>query len=229
MDDHLLFYVDLLGTRSTIDDPDETKIQSLEDLLKDIAALRSPFNRYYYKKERDGSRVKSIYVGRGEIAHMISQIQSDSPLLERLARSIKSSQVLNEERRKRLCGKLTIVNGSGQGMRECWRQRLKAMRNDLGYAESSPLERLLIQQVRLCWPNLNLTEYRHTNVMKQSISFACGLYWEKRLTAAQRCFTRACETLARVKRLAHHTPSLQLNIAAEGGQQLNLSGSTMTR
>jgi len=43
MDEHLLFYVDLLGTKSTIDDPDETKIQGLEDLLKDIAALRSPF------------------------------------------------------------------------------------------------------------------------------------------------------------------------------------------
>jgi len=31
----------------------------------------------------------------------------------------------------------------------------------------------------LWWLNLNLTEYRHTNVTKQSISFACGLYWAK--------------------------------------------------
>jgi hypothetical protein len=43
MDEHLLFYVELLGTKSTLDDPDETKIQGLEDLLKNIAALRSPF------------------------------------------------------------------------------------------------------------------------------------------------------------------------------------------
>lgn len=75
----------------------------------------------------------------------------------------------------------TIVNGSGQGMRECWRQRLQAMRADLGYAEASALERLLIQQVTLCWLNRNLTEYRFTNVTKQSISFACGMYWEKRV------------------------------------------------
>ena len=73
----------------------------------------------------------------------------------------------------------TILNGIGQGMRECWRQRLQAMRADLGYAETSSLERLLIQQETLCWLNLNLTKYRHTNVMKQSISFACGFYWEK--------------------------------------------------
>jgi hypothetical protein len=51
----------------------------------------------------------------------------------------------------------TIVNGSGQGMRECWRQRLQAMRADVGYTEASALERLLIQQVSLCWLNLNLT------------------------------------------------------------------------
>jgi len=36
------------------------------------------------------------------------------------------------------------------------------MRSDLGYTESSSLERLLIQQVTLCWLNLNITEYRHT-------------------------------------------------------------------
>jgi len=76
----------------------------------------------------------------------------------------------------------TIVNGSGQGMRECWRRRLESMRADLGYADSSALERLLIQQVTLCWLNLNLTEYRHTNIMKQSITLTVGLYWEKRLT-----------------------------------------------
>ena len=116
----------------------------------------------------------------------------------------------------------TILNGSGQGMRECWRQRLQAMRADLGYANSPALERLL-QQVTLCWLNLNLTEYRLTNVMKQSISFACGLYWEKRLSAAQKRFTRACETLARVRKLSRNTPALQLNIATNGGQQVNLT------
>lgn len=47
-------------------------------------------NRYYYKKERNGSTVKSVYVGNGEIAHMIAQIQVSSPMVERLARLIKS-------------------------------------------------------------------------------------------------------------------------------------------
>lgn len=116
----------------------------------------------------------------------------------------------------------TIVHGSGQGMRECWRRRLGSMRADLGYADSSALERLLIQQVTLCWLNLNLTEHRHTNVMKQSITLGVGLYWEKRLTMAQRRFTRACESLARVRRVSRRIP-IQVNIAAHGGQQINVA------
>jgi len=114
----------------------------------------------------------------------------------------------------------TIVNGSGQGMRECWRQRLKVMRANLGHAESSPLERLLIQQVTLCWLNLNLVEYRHTNIREQSITLTLGIYWEKRLSAAQSRFTRACESLERVRRLSRRIP-IQVNIAARGGQQIN--------
>ena len=46
--------------------------------------------KYYYRKERDGSRVKSVYVGRGEIAHMISDFESHSTKLEKLMRVKKS-------------------------------------------------------------------------------------------------------------------------------------------
>jgi hypothetical protein len=55
-------------------------------------------HEYYYKKEREGSGVKSVYVGRGEIAHMVSDIQSRSPLLERIARTIKSPDVIKSEK-----------------------------------------------------------------------------------------------------------------------------------
>lgn len=55
-------------------------------------------NRYYYRKERVGSTVKSIYVGRGDVAHMVAQIQSTTPLLEKLTRTNKSLEVLNAEK-----------------------------------------------------------------------------------------------------------------------------------
>src|SRR6266567_2880012 len=56
-------------------------------------------------------------------------------------------------------------------------------------ASASPLERLLIQQVTLCWLNLNAVEYMHSGVMQQSITLTLAIYWEKRLPAAQRRFT----------------------------------------
>jgi hypothetical protein len=55
-------------------------------------------NSYYYKKEREGSTVKSVYVGRGEIAHMVAQLQSSSPLLERFARTMKSPEQVKLEK-----------------------------------------------------------------------------------------------------------------------------------
>lgn len=55
-------------------------------------------NRYFYRKEREGSRVKSVYVGRGEIAHMISQIQSSAPSIERMARTLRSPEVIKREK-----------------------------------------------------------------------------------------------------------------------------------
>ena len=55
-------------------------------------------NQYYYKKEREGWRVKSVYVGRGEIAYMVANIQSSSSVIERFARRMKSPQAVEQER-----------------------------------------------------------------------------------------------------------------------------------
>lgn len=57
-------------------------------------------NSYYYKKEREGSTVKSVYVGRGEVAHLISKLQSSSAELEKLMqakRSIEANELESVE------------------------------------------------------------------------------------------------------------------------------------
>ena len=109
------------------------------------------------------------------------------------------------------------------GLKECWKHRLQTLKKELGWEGAPLLEQLLIQQAALCWLKLNLVELSYSSTMKQSITLTLGIYWEKRLTAAQRRFTRACETLARVRKLARNTPALQFNIAAEGGQQVNIT------
>ena len=109
------------------------------------------------------------------------------------------------------------------GLKECWKHRLQVFKKDLGYDEAPLLEKLLIQQAALCWLKLNLVELSYSGTMAQSITLTLGIYWEKRLTAAQRRFTGACETLARVRKLSRNTPALQFNIATSGGQQVNVA------
>jgi hypothetical protein len=108
-------------------------------------------------------------------------------------------------------------------MRECVMRRVKEMREQSGYSQSSFLERILIEQILVCYVNLYVLEINSAGKLCESHSTDTGLYWDRRLDGAQRRFTRACETLARVRKLMRYAPALQVNIAAEGGQQVNVT------
>ena len=120
---------------------------------------------------------------------------------------------------------LTVIENARAttAVKECWKHRLQTLKKELGSEGAPLLEQLLIQQAALCWLKLNLVELGYSNTMTQSITLTLGVHWEKRLSAAQRRFTRACETLARVRRLSRSAPALQFNIATEGGQQVNIT------
>jgi hypothetical protein len=108
-------------------------------------------------------------------------------------------------------------------VQECVMRRVEEMREHLGYSQSSSLERLLIEQILVCYVNLYVLEINSSGKLCESHSSETGLYWDRRLTGAQRRFTRACETLARVRKLMRYAPGLQVNIATEGGQQVNMA------
>jgi hypothetical protein len=55
-------------------------------------------NSYYYRKEREGSRVRSVYIGRGELAHLISKFESSSAEVETLMSAKKSIKADELER-----------------------------------------------------------------------------------------------------------------------------------
>jgi hypothetical protein len=101
-----------------------------------------------------------------------------------------------------------------------------AMQDDLGYPLAPPLERLLIEQVVLCWLHLHLVDLEYTHATRQPATLTAADHWERRMSAAQRRYLRACQALARIRKLARTTPALQVNIAAHGGQQVNLQGPT---
>jgi hypothetical protein len=145
----------------------------------------------------------------------LSDLLSDNRKLE-LWRDVASAGYLAEI--------VVIENARATAdLKECWKHRLQVLKKDLGYDGAPMLEQLLIQQAALCWLKLNLVELSYSGTMKQSHTLTLGMYWEKRLSAAQKRFTRACETLTRVRKLSRNTPALQFNIATSGGQQLNVT------
>ncbi|REJ76262.1 MAG: hypothetical protein DWQ47_11655 [Acidobacteria bacterium] len=84
--------------------------------------------------------------------------------------------------------------------------RILEMRDELGWEESSMLERLHIEQVCLCWLRLYLVESGHAYLLDGSHSLSAGRYWEQRLDGAQKRFVRATNGLARVKKLLVSLP-----------------------
>ena len=90
-------------------------------------------------------------------------------------------------------------SGMTPGVAECWRERLANMRRELAGEAPSEVESLLAQHASMCWLRLAEVELQYTSHLAKSHTFASGVYHEKRLTMAQRRFTKAVETLERVR------------------------------
>jgi len=101
-------------------------------------------------------------------------------------------------------------------IREAIMLRFDQVRRDLGYDHSSTAEQLLIDQVAVCYFRLNLAETEHSYAKGTSSERG---YREQRLSAIQRRYIRSIESLARVRKLVQ-SPVVQVNIAADGGQQV---------
>lgn len=183
----------------------------MQDLEGPITAkaeqVRAKFQALLDKTNKENPHPKDV--------RALSDLLSDNRKLE-LWRDVSSAGYLAEL--------MVIENARATtAVKECWKQRLQVLKKDLGSDGAPMLEQLLIQHAALCWLRLTLAELAYSNVVKGSITLTLGLYMEKRLTMAQRRFSRACETLTRVRKLSRSTPALQLNIATAGGQQVNVS------
>ena len=98
------------------------------------------------------------------------------------------------------------------------------IREGLAYNQSSLMEKMLIDNIIISWLFVQYANYQLTLRVGQNEKIVILEFWERRLTSAQRRYLRACETLARIRRLISTRPALQVNIATEGSQQVNVAG-----
>jgi hypothetical protein len=112
-----------------------------------------------------------------------------------------------EELWRRIPGPMSVAEshavehfaGVTAGVRESWRARLNRLRKDFAGENPSYAESMLAQHAALCWLRLAEAEILHTSKLSAPHALSVGVYYEKRLTMAQRRFTKACETLERVR------------------------------
>jgi hypothetical protein len=104
------------------------------------------------------------------------------------------------------------------GAQELIVRQLEAMRRDLAGPDPSPLERLLVDRVVLCWLFATYADTRYAMKLKEGLTFREGEYYQRAAERAQRQLLRATQTLATVRRLL--APVAQINIA---DQQINVA------
>jgi hypothetical protein len=119
-----------------------------------------------------------------------------------------------------------LIGKLGQGIHQVFLlAETDRLKRDLGYTESPQLEQLLIDHILTLRLQLLHAEKRYNDtVVNSSATVAAAAYQDKHLSACQSRYLKAVEMLAKVRRLARNTPSLQINIAQEGGKQINVQG-----
>jgi hypothetical protein len=106
---------------------------------------------------------------------------------------------------------------------ESMKHYLRQLRASLGYETASALERLLIDVILGAWQDYHLFAMVYGQRTSESFTLRDMEQWERVLASKEARYLRAIEELPRVRRLLK-LPALQVNIAAAGGQQVNIAG-----
>ena len=176
----------------------------MADSKNSLVVVRPRLQELLDTAQRPGADAKDVAA--------LEQLLEDSSILWKAA-SLAHNAAL---------GAIEIESVDRDGIRVAMEANYWGVRRELGSNDASPMERLLIDHVALCWLRLQTLEQRYSRVMSESIILTLGQYWEKRLSAVQRRYLRACTTLARIRKM--RLPAMQVNVATEGGQQVNVAG-----
>jgi len=98
------------------------------------------------------------------------------------------------------------------------------IRDEMDYRKASQMEKMLIDNIVISWLGVQYCNYQVITRMNREEKIVILEFWERRLSMSQRRYLHACETLAKIRRLMSGKPAVQVNIAAQGGQQVNVAG-----
>jgi len=96
---------------------------------------------------------------------------------------------------------------------EAQRRQCAALRRELEGPAPTPIERLLVSRIVLCWLHLYCVEAIYGHGIEQGLSITQHDFHQRRLSQAQSRYLAAIRTLSQVRRL--QAPAVQVNIARE--------------
>lgn len=111
--------------------------------------------------------------------------------------------------------------GNNEMLKEGIHRRLNEIRREVGGPHHSPLEALLAERIALCWLQVTYAEAREAQGLKETMTLAQSEHQQRRTDRAHKRLHAAVKSLALVRRLG--LPAVQVNIAAEGGKQVNIA------
>ena len=84
---------------------------------------------------------------------------------------------------------------------ELFEREYKLRRDNLGWADAGPVERLLIERIMLCWLRLLWCENYNGSFMQSSVYMKESEYADKQLARAHSRYVKAVESLARLRQV----------------------------
>lgn len=100
---------------------------------------------------------------------------------------------------------------------------IEQMKEELGWEDASMLEKLIIETIVTCWLHYHNSTMQLSFATNRSHSIREGEYLDKRVSLAQKRFTRAIESLAKVRKLLKTTPA---NMVVDYDYSIGFSSNT---
>ena len=117
---------------------------------------------------------------------------------------------------------LKAYAGTDEFAKEVTARRLRALRQDLNGPDPTPLERLLVARIALCWLTLYYAEALYASRMAspEGITFETSTHCQERIDRAHKRYLSAIRALAQLRRLQRAPQAVQVNVAE---RQVNMA------
>ena len=157
-----------------------------------------------------------------EMAHLLAQAEhGDASVLPALRTYLDQTpelwQTVGDLAYQAQAALIERASGTNLLLREALGRQLEAMRHELSGPAPTPLERLLVDRIVLCWLRLSIAEVLEAQAPPDR-SPRQAEWSQTQIDRAQKRFVEASKAWAQVRRLL--SPAVQVNIAP---QQVNVA------